>query len=220
MKKENFKSGFVSIIGRPNVGKSTLLNCIIGEKIVITSDKPQTTRNRIQGIHNIPGGQIVFIDTPGIHTGRSRLNKSMVDVARSAISGLRPPVLDDLGLAGGLASLAASIPEVDLELHLVDDRLPEHIEVALYRIAQECAQNVVKHARALVATVTFTVTDGVARLEVADNGVGFETVPGAPTAGYGMLSMAERAELVGGSLAVRSRPGGGTTVTVTVPTDG
>lgn len=88
MKNDNFKSGFVSIIGRPNVGKSTLLNCIIGEKIVITSDKPQTTRNRIQGIHNIPGGQIVFIDTPGIHAGHSRLNRSMVDAARSAISGV------------------------------------------------------------------------------------------------------------------------------------
>ncbi len=88
MNNKKFTSGFVSIIGRPNVGKSTLLNSIIGEKIVITSDKPQTTRNRIQGIHNIPGGQIVFIDTPGIHAGRSRLNKSMVDVARSAISGV------------------------------------------------------------------------------------------------------------------------------------
>jgi GTP-binding protein Era len=88
MKNEKFTSGFVSIIGRPNVGKSTLLNSIIGEKIVITSDKPQTTRNRIQGIHNIPGGQIVFIDTPGIHSGHSRLNRSMVDVARSAISGV------------------------------------------------------------------------------------------------------------------------------------
>jgi GTP-binding protein Era len=88
MNKECFKSGFVSIVGRPNVGKSTLLNCIIGEKIVITSDKPQTTRNRIQGIHNIPSGQIVFIDTPGIHAGRSRLNRGMVDVARSAISGV------------------------------------------------------------------------------------------------------------------------------------
>ncbi|MDD2365025.1 MAG: GTPase Era [Desulfuromonadaceae bacterium] len=88
MKNKRFTSGFVSIIGRPNVGKSTLLNSIIGEKIVITSDKPQTTRNRIQGIHNIPDGQIVFIDTPGIHTGRSRLNQSMVDAARSAISGV------------------------------------------------------------------------------------------------------------------------------------
>jgi len=80
-----FRSGFVSIIGRPNVGKSTLLNRILGEKIVITSDKPQTTRNRIQGIHNVPGAQIVFIDTPGIHQARSRLNKYMVDVALSAI---------------------------------------------------------------------------------------------------------------------------------------
>lgn len=88
MKNKKSKSGFVSIVGRPNVGKSTLLNRIIGEKIVITSNKPQTTRNRIQGIHNIPDGQIVFIDTPGIHAGRSRLNKSMVDVARSAISGV------------------------------------------------------------------------------------------------------------------------------------
>jgi len=88
MKKNSFTSGFVSIVGRPNVGKSTLLNRIIGEKIVITSDKPQTTRNRIQGIHNIPDGQIVFIDTPGIHAGRSRLNKSMVDAALSAISGV------------------------------------------------------------------------------------------------------------------------------------
>lgn len=88
MKKKSFISGYVSIIGRPNVGKSTLLNAIIGEKIVITSNKPQTTRNRIQGIHNIPGGQIIFIDTPGIHASHSRLNKSMVDVAMSAIRGV------------------------------------------------------------------------------------------------------------------------------------
>lgn len=80
-----FHSGFVSIIGRPNVGKSTLLNNILGEKIVITSDKPQTTRNRIQGIHNLPGAQIVFIDTPGIHRATSRLNRAMVEVAVSSI---------------------------------------------------------------------------------------------------------------------------------------
>lgn len=88
MNKKSFTSGFVSIIGRPNVGKSTLLNAIIGEKIVITSNKPQTTRNRIQGIHNIPDGQIIFIDTPGIHSGHSRLNRSMVEVAMSSISGV------------------------------------------------------------------------------------------------------------------------------------
>lgn len=135
--------------------------------------------------------------------------------ARCAISGLRPPVLDDLGLAGGLASLAASTPEVDLELALEDRRLPEHIEVALYRIAQEGVQNVVKHSRALVAAVTFAVRDGVARLEVADAGVGFD--PAASGDGYGMLSMAERAELVGGALRVQSGPGSGTTITVVVP---
>lgn len=85
MSDKPFRSGFVSIIGRPNVGKSTLLNRILGEKIVITSDKPQTTRNRIQGIHNVPDAQIVFIDTPGIHQARSRLNKYMVEVAVSSI---------------------------------------------------------------------------------------------------------------------------------------
>jgi len=88
MNNSKFRSGFVSIIGRPNVGKSTLLNRIIGEKIVITSDKPQTTRNRIQGIHNIANGQIVFIDTPGIHACHSRLNKGMVDVAMAALRGV------------------------------------------------------------------------------------------------------------------------------------
>ena len=83
-----FRSGFVSIIGRPNVGKSTLLNRILGEKLAITSDKPQTTRNRIQGICNLDGGQIVFIDTPGIHHSEKRLNRSMVDAAMSALAGV------------------------------------------------------------------------------------------------------------------------------------
>jgi len=88
MSEKKFRSGFVSIVGRPNVGKSTLLNKILGEKIVITSDKPQTTRNRIKGIHNVPGGQIIFIDTPGIHRAKSRLNKSMVEEALSAVQGV------------------------------------------------------------------------------------------------------------------------------------
>jgi len=88
MTDEGFRSGFVAIVGRPNVGKSTLLNRIIGEKLVITSDKPQTTRNRIQGIHNMQGGQIVFIDTPGIHAARSRLNRYMVEEAGAALEGV------------------------------------------------------------------------------------------------------------------------------------
>ncbi len=80
-KKGGFKSGFISLIDRPNVGKSTLLNLLLGEKIAIISDKPQTTRNRILAIKNLPAGQIIFLDTPGIHRARSRLNQSMVKVA-------------------------------------------------------------------------------------------------------------------------------------------
>jgi GTP-binding protein Era len=78
-----FKSGFVGIIGKPNVGKSTLLNCIIGEKVAITSHKRQTTRNRIMGIYNSNEGQIVFLDTPGIHKATSPLNRYMVSAAVS-----------------------------------------------------------------------------------------------------------------------------------------
>jgi GTP-binding protein Era len=81
-----FRSGFVSIVGRPNVGKSTLLNQLLGQKIAIATDKPQTTRNRILGIHNVPGAQILFLDTPGIHKGEGRLNKYMVNQALSACS--------------------------------------------------------------------------------------------------------------------------------------
>ncbi len=85
MTKDNkFRSGFVAIIGRPNVGKSTLLNSIVGQKIAITSPKPQTTRNRILGIQNLDNAQILFVDTPGIHEARSPLNRYMVDQARSA----------------------------------------------------------------------------------------------------------------------------------------
>ncbi|MBJ6800352.1 GTPase Era [Geomonas propionica] len=88
MSEKIFRSGFVSIVGRPNVGKSTLLNRILGEKLMITSDKPQTTRNRIKGIHNVPDGQIVFLDTPGIHRAKTRLNKFMVEEALSSVQGV------------------------------------------------------------------------------------------------------------------------------------
>lgn len=75
------KSGFVSLVGRPNAGKSTLLNRFAGQKLAIVSDKPQTTRHRIVGVRNTPGGQVVFIDTPGIHKPVHRMNRRMVDTA-------------------------------------------------------------------------------------------------------------------------------------------
>jgi GTP-binding protein Era len=76
-----FKSGFISILGRPNVGKSTLFNRLLGDKIAIVTEKPQTTRNRILGIKNVAGGQCIFLDTPGIHQGRSELDRRMVRTA-------------------------------------------------------------------------------------------------------------------------------------------
>ena len=80
--KEDFKSGFAAIIGRPNGGKSTLMNHLIGQKIAITSRKPQTTRNRIQTVYTSERGQIVFLDTPGIHKAKNKLGEYMVNVAQ------------------------------------------------------------------------------------------------------------------------------------------
>ncbi|HEV2371628.1 MAG TPA: GAF domain-containing sensor histidine kinase [Streptosporangiaceae bacterium] len=141
-----------------------------------------------------------------------------LDEAHAAIAGLRPPVLDDFGLAGGLASLARSIAQVPVRVTGSDFRLPEHVEIALYRIAQEALQNVVKHARATRAEVELYCEASHTVLRVSDDGQGFD-VAARPDgdASYGLRSMAERAELVGGRLTVKSRPGLGTTVTATVP---
>lgn len=83
--KVNFKSGFVAIIGRPNVGKSTLMNHLIGQKIAITSKKPQTTRNKIQTVYTCEDGQIIFLDTPGIHKAKNKLGEYMVNVAEQTL---------------------------------------------------------------------------------------------------------------------------------------
>ena len=80
-----FKSGFVTLIGRPNVGKSTLMNHLIGQKIAITSEKPQTTRNRIQTVYTDERGQIIFLDTPGIHKAKNKLGEYMVNVAENTL---------------------------------------------------------------------------------------------------------------------------------------
>jgi GTP-binding protein Era len=103
-KPAGFRSGFVSLIGRPNVGKSTLLNLLLGQKIAIISPKPQTTRNRILGIKNLPSGQIIFLDTPGIHRSGNLLNQSMV---RTALATLR---------------------EVDVVCLLIEANSPDHEE--------------------------------------------------------------------------------------------
>ena len=86
MKKNAYKSGFVTLIGRPNVGKSTLMNQLIGQKIAITSDKPQTTRNRIQTVYTEEQGQIIFLDTPGIHKAKNKLGEYMVNVAERTLN--------------------------------------------------------------------------------------------------------------------------------------
>lgn len=86
MKDKKYKSGFVTLIGRPNVGKSTLMNKLIGQKIAITSNKPQTTRNRIQTVYTDERGQVIFLDTPGIHKAKNKLGEYMVNIAQRTIS--------------------------------------------------------------------------------------------------------------------------------------
>ena len=84
--KENYRSGFATLIGRPNLGKSTLMNRLIGQKIAITSNKPQTTRNRIQTVLTTEEGQIVFVDTPGIHKAKNKLGEYMVHIAERSLN--------------------------------------------------------------------------------------------------------------------------------------
>lgn len=83
--EKQIKTGFATLIGRPNVGKSTLMNRLIGQKIAITSSKPQTTRNRIQTVYTDERGQIVFLDTPGIHKAKNKLGDYMVNVAEHTL---------------------------------------------------------------------------------------------------------------------------------------
>jgi two-component system, NarL family, sensor kinase len=162
----------------------------------------------------IPAGTAVA----AAEVARAReLTDLTLDEARAAIAGLRPPVLDDLGLADGLASLARSIAQIPVTVTCTDCRLPEHVEIALYRIAQEALQNVVKHARATRAEVELRCGKSRAVLRVTDDGQGFDVgARSGAEASYGIRSMGERAELVGGRLIVTSRPGLGTTVTATV----
>jgi two-component system NarL family sensor kinase len=148
------------------------------------------------------------------------LAAAALDEARNAIAGLRPPVLDDLGLAASLESLARSTQLPHVQVDTVAARLPEHVETAVYRIAQEALQNVMKHAYAQHVHLRLFVTAGAVLLEVSDDGVGFDPAAardrGGP-GGYGLPGMQQRAELLGGQLIVDSTPGRGAVLRLRVP---
>ncbi|MFB6260075.1 MAG: GTPase Era, partial [Thiohalorhabdaceae bacterium] len=91
--QEAFRSGMIALVGRPNVGKSTLMNRILGEKISIVSRRPQTTRHRVLGIHSTDAYQMVFVDTPGIHQSKRKINQRMVQAATTALEGVDAIVL-------------------------------------------------------------------------------------------------------------------------------
>lgn len=126
MSKTDFKSGFVAIIGRPNVGKSTLMNQIIGQKIAIMSDKPQTTRNKIHGVYTSDEGQIVFLDTPGIHKPNSKLGDYMMKVAHGTLGEVDAVLfLVDVveGLGGGDRYIIEQLKHVETPVILVLNKI-------------------------------------------------------------------------------------------------
>jgi two-component system NarL family sensor kinase len=143
-----------------------------------------------------------------------------LDETRHAISGLRPPVLDDLGLAASLESLARSIPLSNVQVDTITTNLPEHVETAVYRIAQEALQNITKHASAAHVQLRLSAAPGAILLEISDDGVGFDPAS-APErtgpVGYGMPGMRQRAELLGGQFTADSTPGRGTVIRLRVP---
>ena len=119
---KNFRSGFVALIGRPNVGKSTLMNQIIGQKIAITSKKPQTTRNKIQTVYTCDKGQIVFLDTPGIHKAKNKLGEYMVNVAEKTLKEvdlIMWLVEPDTFIGAGEQHIAEQLKNIDVPVILV-----------------------------------------------------------------------------------------------------
>ncbi|MGV2686653.1 GTPase Era, partial [Clostridium perfringens] len=115
MQKKQFKSGFMAIIGRPNVGKSTLMNQVIGQKIAIMSDKPQTTRNKIHGVYTTNDSQVVFLATPGIHKRQSKLGDYMNQTALSTLGEVEAALfLVDAaeGIGGGDRYIAEQLQKI------------------------------------------------------------------------------------------------------------
>ena len=163
-----FRCGFAAIIGRPNVGKSTLLNRIIGQKITITSPRPQTTRYKILGIKTLPQGQIVYVDTPGLHRGgKSAINRYMNRTAKSALSDVDGViwVIEALRWTEGEADILAALSKVTAPVILVVNKVDKvDDKSALLPFIQEIAQK-----REFVAIVPLSARSGdnVDHLEAA-----------------------------------------------------
>ncbi|MDE5888394.1 MAG: GTPase Era, partial [Bacilli bacterium] len=130
------KSGFVSLIGRPNVGKSTLLNTLINQKIAITSNKPQTTRNIIQGIYNDDGYQIVFVDTPGIHKPLNKLGKVLNKEAQSLTKDVDLILLlvdAQAGIGNGDKKIISSLEGTDSKVILVLNKIDKMTDIEIIK---------------------------------------------------------------------------------------
>lgn len=137
---DGFKSGFVTIVGRPNVGKSTLVNQILGQKVSIVSDKPQTTRHQIRGVLNRDESQIVFVDTPGIHRPRTLMGERLNDTATSSLDGIDVACLvieADAQLGPGDRFIAGQLPKGSvLVLNKIDTASPEQIFMQLQKASE------------------------------------------------------------------------------------
>ncbi len=148
-----------------------------------------------------------------------QLVSAAMEEARTAIAGLRPTVLDDLGLAAAIGSLAASAGPFDADVDLEDCSLAPHLEMCVYRVAQEALQNAVKHSGAGAVRISLRCDAEKVVLSVSDDGAGFDPRSSGRAGTYGVGGMAERAALVGGTLEVVSAPGRGTVVRMSVPLD-
>ena len=153
---KDYKSGFVTLIGRPNVGKSTLMNYLIGQKIAITSNKPQTTRNRIQTVLTTEEGQIVFVDTPGIHKAKNKLGEYMVNVAEHTLNEVDVVmwlVEPTTFIGAGEQHIASQLKKVQtpviLVINKIDSVKPEEVlaSIAAYKDLYDFAEIVPVSAR-------------------------------------------------------------------------
>lgn len=183
----------------------------ISQRIVSLSFHLSAAADAVELDPEFAAGQIAAAQT---------LAGAALEETRFAIAGLRPPVLDDLGLAASLESLARALPGLSVEVEAARCQLPEHVETAIYRIAQEALQNVAKHADASQVVLRLSAYPATVVVEIADNGSGFDTTNTSSETGivrYGLAGIRERAELIGAELELDSWPGRGTAVRLTIP---